>query len=191
MKENWKESTYDPLLQDANWIEKREEVLKRDDYKCRYCGDNTKLEVHHIFYMVDKLPWQYPDKLLITLCSECHSRWHKLYGIEYCSNTGKPLTLYVSGRPRKYEKQQGNYFVVPFEERDDEGNKVYSGEALTWAYDALEIDDNFAATNFYLSRKDNGMWIIHTDSIDSYHFKHSILKQQKIITSKAKKSKQK
>jgi hypothetical protein len=36
------------------------------------------LEVHHKLYFSDKLPWQYPTKYLITLCSNCHRQVHQI-----------------------------------------------------------------------------------------------------------------
>lgn len=52
----------------------KEEVLKRDLYKCRHCGETAKLHVHHI------KPWRDDEKLrmdfdnVITLCNSCHSK---------------------------------------------------------------------------------------------------------------------
>ena len=34
------------------------------------------LNVHHKQYRVDRLPWQYPDDALITLCEDCHVEIH-------------------------------------------------------------------------------------------------------------------
>ena len=35
------------------------------------------LQVHHKYYQIDKLPWEYPDETLETLCVECHQEKHK------------------------------------------------------------------------------------------------------------------
>jgi len=35
------------------------------------------MHVHHCYYVVDKLPWQYPSEALITLCNWCHSDFHE------------------------------------------------------------------------------------------------------------------
>lgn len=35
------------------------------------------LEVHHTYYIDEKLPWEYPDSALITLCSSCHKELHE------------------------------------------------------------------------------------------------------------------
>ena len=34
------------------------------------------LHVHHHYYLLDSLPWEYNDKVLITFCSHCHHKWH-------------------------------------------------------------------------------------------------------------------
>jgi hypothetical protein len=66
-------SSYSEKLKDPRWQKKRLEVLKRDEWACRGCGDNdTTLHVHHIFYIPRSEPWDIPDGLLITLCESCH-----------------------------------------------------------------------------------------------------------------------
>lgn len=37
----------------------------------------TFLHVHHNYYIMDKFPWEYNDKALITVCSDCHSEIHR------------------------------------------------------------------------------------------------------------------
>ena len=89
--------TYSDLLHTTEWRNKREKILKRDDYRCVYCGRrHAKLHVHHKYYsaypngvLVD--PWNYPDDALITLCAYCHQRVHarkkiKVYHRRYTDN---------------------------------------------------------------------------------------------------------
>lgn len=46
--------------------------MSRDNFACRFCGDDTsQLHVHHIGYLGAK-PWDASDRMLITLCGECH-----------------------------------------------------------------------------------------------------------------------
>ncbi len=106
---------YGELLQTQEWFEKREKIIKRDDYFCEKCGfsgtvyhegqhitfDKKKkiditingeriladypsqsdkpiyLHVHHKFYFIDKLPWEYEDDALVTLCNWCHWEIHQ------------------------------------------------------------------------------------------------------------------
>jgi len=70
---------YNELLKSPNWQKKRLFILERDSWKCRFCGDeHTQLQVHHTIYLPDKLPWDYPDEYLLTLCSICHADEEKL-----------------------------------------------------------------------------------------------------------------
>lgn len=79
--------TYGPLLFDPKWKARREEILTRDSYRCVVCFSQSDLQVHHRQYHFDivrnkfKLPWEYPSKLLITLCQSCHKRGHSKYKV--------------------------------------------------------------------------------------------------------------
>lgn len=81
------ETTYRELLLTAKWKKKRKEILHRDKGCCRNCGSDRHLQVHHRQYNVDAksglriVPWDYPNRLLITLCDECHTAGHHLYFI--------------------------------------------------------------------------------------------------------------
>lgn len=86
---------YIELLNDNNWKIKRENILKRDSYKCKWCGDITNLQVHHKYYSKypneqKVLPWNYPDNALVTLCDNCHKKAHnkaiKIYYRKYNDN---------------------------------------------------------------------------------------------------------
>src|SRR5260370_4869913 len=74
---------YQPLLRRDEWLGHRREILKRDGYRCRGCGRDQvdavdhELHVHHRYYVQGKLPWEYPDEALITLCKQCHA-WVEL-----------------------------------------------------------------------------------------------------------------
>jgi hypothetical protein len=65
---------YSEKLKDPRWQRKRLEVLSRDNFSCKICGDETKtLHVHHCGYSNEyKNPWEYPNGWLITLCETCH-----------------------------------------------------------------------------------------------------------------------
>jgi hypothetical protein len=64
---------YAELLHDPRWFKKRLEILERDEFKCQQCYEKDKtLNVHHLLYLSDKDPWDYPNELLITLCEKCH-----------------------------------------------------------------------------------------------------------------------
>jgi 5-methylcytosine-specific restriction endonuclease McrA len=79
--------SYGALILHPNWKLKRKEILKRDQFKCVICGSENELQVHHRqYHFVEatkkfKVPWDYPDHLLITLCSPCHARGHSKYKV--------------------------------------------------------------------------------------------------------------
>lgn len=65
---------YQQKLLDPRWQKKRLEILQRDEWACRECGDETStLHVHHCWYEYGREPWHYPDDALITLCKDCHA----------------------------------------------------------------------------------------------------------------------
>jgi len=63
----------------------RIKILDRDGNKCNTCskqrGDigigKVHLEVHHKYYIQEKLPWDYELDALETLCNECHEEYHR------------------------------------------------------------------------------------------------------------------
>jgi hypothetical protein len=68
---------YSELLKSPKWQKKRLEIMNRDGWKCKDCGDeNKQLQVHHIKYEHGKLPWEYEDNNFETLCNECHQIKH-------------------------------------------------------------------------------------------------------------------
>lgn len=79
--------SYGALLFDRRWKEKRVLILIRDLHKCVICGNSESLEVHHRQYHYlsvhrkFKAPWDYPDKILITLCNSCHQRGHAKFKV--------------------------------------------------------------------------------------------------------------
>jgi hypothetical protein len=76
---------YKDQLKSPKWQKKRLEVLSRDEFTCKMCGDKeTELQVHHMFYKPKAKPWEYPINSLQTLCSNCHT---KLKGRKFCEVT--------------------------------------------------------------------------------------------------------
>lgn len=74
---------YREQLKDPRWIEKAKEVKARDNFVCQKCGASKEtlkgicdLNVHHIRYLKNTLPWDYPNEYLITLCTPCHLEEH-------------------------------------------------------------------------------------------------------------------
>ena len=83
------EPSYEELLKRREWKDKRLKILKRDSFKCRCCHKRKDpLQAHHLYYLIHEdgrkaLPWEYEDSALITLCRDCHKRFHELYKPEW------------------------------------------------------------------------------------------------------------
>lgn len=59
------------------WQKRKGEILERDKFTCRSCGSkDITLHAHHLIYIKDAEPWDYPDELLITYCEVCHNTQH-------------------------------------------------------------------------------------------------------------------
>ena len=52
----------------------RQQVLRRDRWRCQSCGAMAKLEVHHKRFRSHSGP--HSEENLITLCSVCHASLH-------------------------------------------------------------------------------------------------------------------
>lgn len=84
---------YKTQLKQPEWREKRCEIITRDRHKCKFCGENRWLNVHHWTYDDGKLAWEYEDNRLVTFCKDCHEWYHKLNGFSVPVNGGK-LSVY-------------------------------------------------------------------------------------------------
>lgn len=64
---------YKDELRDPRWQKKRLKIFERDKWTCQICRSKTKtLSIHHKKYIKGKKAWQYPDRLLLTVCQPCH-----------------------------------------------------------------------------------------------------------------------
>ena len=70
---NETKNPYWKKLLDPRWQKKRLEVFERDGFKCRYCDSESKtLQVHHLYYVSGREPWEYHLGAFKTACSSCH-----------------------------------------------------------------------------------------------------------------------
>jgi ATP-dependent DNA helicase RecQ len=53
----------------------RQQVLRRDGWRCQSCGTMSNLEVHHKAFR--SRSGHDSEENLITLCAGCHARIHK------------------------------------------------------------------------------------------------------------------
>lgn len=68
------QKSYSEKLRDPRWQKKRLEIMQRDDFACRLCGDKkSTLHIHHKEYRVGHEPWEYEEENLVTYCETCHS----------------------------------------------------------------------------------------------------------------------
>lgn len=78
---------YGATLFDPRWKAKRKEILERDQNQCVNCKGKKNLHIHHRQYHfsrtlnVFKNPWEYDNRLMITLCEDCHQKGHRLYKV--------------------------------------------------------------------------------------------------------------
>jgi 5-methylcytosine-specific restriction endonuclease McrA len=78
---------YNAKLNDARWRTYAKKIKDRDGNKCRCCGAEKNLQVHHrayIFYKRREIfqdPWFYPENILITLCERCHKNGHSKFKV--------------------------------------------------------------------------------------------------------------
>ena len=65
---------YSEKLKDPRWKLIAKGVKERDGNRCRVCNSKENLDAHHRAYRGD--PWEAPLGDIITLCRDCHSKWH-------------------------------------------------------------------------------------------------------------------
>ena len=65
---------YARYLKSPKWRAKWQAVMKRDGYKCRFCGKKA-VNVHHLTYarIFNEQPYD-----LVAICKSCHETLHKL-----------------------------------------------------------------------------------------------------------------
>ena len=68
--------TYKELLELPDWLDYRDRILLRDSFRCVRCSSAVCLQVHHLYYVRGRKPWDYPPAAVVTLCEACHSKTH-------------------------------------------------------------------------------------------------------------------
>jgi 5-methylcytosine-specific restriction endonuclease McrA len=76
-------------------IVRKEEQLITDRIDKAYCDLPFQgifgLHIHHRYYVAGKMPWEYPDEALVTLCWLCHEEIHQHRVTPVLSEFGIPL----------------------------------------------------------------------------------------------------
>ena len=71
-------TNFSDQYKDPRWQKKRLEIMERDEFTCKGCGDmESTLNVHHSYYLKGNKVWDYQNWMLVTLCEKCHQRFHK------------------------------------------------------------------------------------------------------------------
>lgn len=71
----------DRIRSHTDYLDFINSILKRDNYTCQCCGDNTeKLNVHHINSYDWCISERTSEKNAVTLCRCCHLNFHSKYG---------------------------------------------------------------------------------------------------------------
>jgi len=60
-------------LATRDYEELRKRVLRRDGWRCQFCGSMTNLELHHQQFRSHS--GEDTEDNLITLCTDCHCQW--------------------------------------------------------------------------------------------------------------------
>ena len=77
LRNSLNELSYNELLKQPQWKEKRLQIFKRDKFVCLICNSKNELNVHHRLYVSFRLPWEYKNNCFATLCRKCHETIHK------------------------------------------------------------------------------------------------------------------
>ena len=100
-------NTYQLQLQSKKWKSKRLKIFKRDDFKCTVCGSKERLNVHHTFYYHKRIKaWLYPDASLITVCEDCHLKYHQSVEVPIKKAEPKPKKKV---KDKKYNKLHNEF----------------------------------------------------------------------------------
>jgi len=91
---------YQQLLERDEWKLRRQTILNRANHTCSECGRSDSggiiLHVHHRYYRLGLLPWEYPDSALVVLCEEHHELLHRTTKITVFDESGQPFAQSAS-----------------------------------------------------------------------------------------------
>ena len=73
------------------YLDWREQVFKRDGFKCRECGNDKKIHAHHIKTWEDAPELRVEVNNGLTLCTVCHNKHHHIDRKPW--NQGKKMSL--------------------------------------------------------------------------------------------------
>lgn len=113
-------SKYNLYLESDKWKQIRRKILERDGYKCRICGTNYNLRIHHLTY---KRLYNENEEDLITVCESCHKAYHEL----------DRMSELINEQDRAEAAQQNDMWERSIRERrEQERQKQDAVERLIW-----------------------------------------------------------
>lgn len=119
--------SYSDKLKSPKWQKKRLEIMKRDDFTCKKCGDTeTQLHVHHKEYINGLDPWEYDNKFLITLCEDCHLvientiKYYKENNWDFSFNDIRVYSFRDSGNKITYFRYKNGQLLVVIKQKNAE-----------------------------------------------------------------------
>lgn len=107
----WKKEITAPTRKSPEYKKMKKRVRQRDGNTCQCCGYHNdskthhNLEVHHVYGYKDHLDYRTEDSNCITLCSDCHKKYHSLYGKKNVT----PFTFV------QFIKEYHNYYKTDFQ----------------------------------------------------------------------------
>lgn len=100
-----KQSYYEKL-QHPLWQKRRLEIMSKCGFECQDCGNkDNQLNVHHLYYISKRNPWQYPDWALKCLCKDCHKEEHEKHNEpndEFIETTFEAMVSFLEGDSSDY-----------------------------------------------------------------------------------------
>ena len=88
------------LYRSVRWLKFRDEILRRDGYKCTVCGSKEDLTVHHLSY--DDF---FNPNSVITLCRSCHMKVHGIMATSRGVRTGSFIKRFLLKHGEGYPYQ--------------------------------------------------------------------------------------
>ena len=124
--------TYNDSLQSQHWKDVRNQRLLLDGNKCCVCGNEERLNVHHVSYK--NLGHENVENDLVTLCKYCHAILHRVRvqtqseysNYKRCLNSGE--TNFLPYRLYDLWKKIGDLLCVEIWLRD----KANGGDIDIW-----------------------------------------------------------
>lgn len=81
-------------IEDSQYVKGLGTVLKPKNLNITASSKPFYLHVHHKYYVINRLPWEYKDSALVTLCNWCHWELHKNEKVQVYLEDGVTVANY-------------------------------------------------------------------------------------------------